>query len=145
MHHFYTNANIMAIKIYTSFFLLSLVMIYFAYKHYANTQDLLLMGKKTKGRVIKMVVSRSDDGYTYAPVFEYQANGQTKTYKSTVSSSPPAYAEGDIVSLVFDDSDGEVKIISFWGLYRWSVILLMMASPIFILCGSYLLYTKSWI
>ena len=135
----------MAIKIYTGFFLLSLVLIYFAYKQYANTQDLLLMGKKAKGRVIEMIRTSSDDGYTYTPIFEYMANGEIKTFKSTISSSPPAYATGDIVPIVFEGNDGEVKIVSLWGLYRWSVILLMLASPIFILCGAYLLYTKSWI
>ncbi len=135
----------MAIKIYTVFFLLSLAMIYFAYKQYANTQELLLMGTKTKAQVINLIQSRSDDGYTYAPVFEYKDNGQVKTYRSSISSSPPAYQEGQWVPIVFNTMNGEVKVVGFWGLYRWSVILLMLASPIFILCGSYLLYTKSWI
>ncbi|CAN0579848.1 unnamed protein product, partial [Ectocarpus sp. 12 AP-2014] len=36
----------------------------------------------------------------------------------------------------------DVRVVSFWGLYRWSVILLMIASPLLIIGGAYLLFIK---
>ena len=136
----------MATNIYTGFFLFSLALVYFAYRQYLNTQDLLLMGKKTQATVIDLIqVSSDDGGYTYKPVFEYRAKGEKRTHVSSISSSPAPYQVGEKVQIVFDTMDDEVKIVSFWGLYRWSVILLMFAAPIFVLCGSYLLYSKAWI
>ena len=133
----------MAVNIYTGFFLSSLTLIYFAFKQYTNTKDLLLMGSQTTAKVIDLIESRSDEGYTYTPVFEYtEQGGQRKTYKSKISSSPPSYNIGDHVQIVYNKLDDEVKIISFWGLYRWSIILMMIASPIFVLTSAYLLYTR---
>lgn len=134
----------MAVKIYTGFFLLAIVLLYFAYRQYQNTTDLLLMGKKAKATVINLIKSRSDDGYVYKPVFEYKtANGERKTYTSSIGSSPPAYRVGEQVQVVYDKMNDVVKIVSFWGLYRWTIILLMIASPILVLTTAYLFYTKS--
>jgi len=67
----------------------------------------------------------------------------TKEFKSEVSSRPPAYKIGEKVEIVYDPKDvDEVKVVSFWGLYRWAIILSCFAAPLLIIGGGYLLYQR---
>lgn len=131
--------------LYWGLFLLGLLLAYFAFRAYTNTVSLMQEGIKTTATVIEMIpVSSSDGGPTYKPVFEFKDRGNTlRTHESSVSSSPPAYKIGQKVKIVYDPKDiEEVKTISFWGLYRWTVILLSIASPFLIIGGGYLLYDR---
>ena len=65
----------MAEYLYGGMFVLACVMIYFAYSFYTGTKDLIDQGLRTKGTVVDLIQSSSEDGYTYKPVFEY--NKQT--------------------------------------------------------------------
>jgi len=131
--------------LYWGLFILGLTLLYFAFRAYNNTVSLLQDGIKTTATVIEMIpVSNNDGGPTYKPVFEFKERGSSiRTYLSSVSSSPPAYKVGQKVKIVYDPKDeDDVKTISFWGLHRWSVILLCIASPFLIIGGGYLLYSR---
>lgn len=129
--------------LYSGILLISIVLIYFAIKQYSNTKELISTGIKTTAEVIDLIEISGDDGYTYKPVFEYTDRTNTKIiFKSKVSSSPPSYKIGDNVNIIYSKDNDERKIVSFWGLYRWTIILLSIASPFFIIGGGYLLYTK---
>lgn len=131
--------------LYWAVLLIGLTLLYFAYRAYNNTVSLLQEGIKTTATVKAMVTVSSDDGYTYKPVFEFKDRSNTlRTYKSSVSSNPPSYKVGQKVKIVYDPKDeDEVKTISFWGLYRWSIVLLCIAAPFLIIGGGYLLYDRS--
>lgn len=129
--------------LYSGMLLISLVLIYFAIKQYNNTKELVSTGIKTTAEVIDLIQISGDDGYTYKPVFEFTDRTNTKiTFKSKISSSPPSYKIGDNVNIIYSKDNDERKIVSFWGLYRWTIILLSIASPFFIIGGGYLLYSK---
>ena len=129
--------------LYGGFFVISLVFIYFALKEYNKSKYLILEGVKTKGKVIDLIRKSSDDGYTYTPVFEYKDKlNNTITFKSSVSSKPASYRVGDVVHIVYSKKTDDRKIISFWGLYRWTIILLSIAAPLLIIGGGYLLYSR---
>lgn len=129
--------------LYSGIFLISIVLIYFAIKQYSNTKELISTGIKTTAEVIDLIEISGDDGYTYKPVFEYTDRTNTKIiFKSKVSSSPPSYKIGDNVNIIYSKDNDERKIVTFWGLYRWTIILLSIASPFFIIGGGYLLYSK---
>ncbi len=69
--------------------------------------------KETPGTVIKMI-----GGIQQAPVVEYHVDGKRFTFRSSLSSSPPAYAVGDNVVVVYrPDNPKSVQINSF--LDRW--------------------------
>lgn len=130
--------------VYLVFLLGSIVLMYFAVKHYYVTKQLIDNGVKTKAKVIDLIEISGDDGYTYKPVFEYTDRTETKiTFKSDVSSSPPAYRVGDLVSIIYSKKSDERKVVSFWGLYRWTIILLCFAAPLFIIGGGYFLYVSN--
>ena len=127
---------------YGLLFLLGTFIAYSALVQYQKTQRLLVYGIRTTAKVIDLLVSHSEDGITYKPVFEYTDRTRTvKTFESQVSSSPAPYAIGDTVKIIYNPKEkDDVKTVSFWGLFRWSVILSMIAAPLLIIGGSYLLY-----
>lgn len=133
----------MWILLYGTFFFLGLVLAYIAVQQYQKAQKLLLDGIRTTAIVSELHTNQnSDDGNTYTRVFEFKdRTNTTRTYKSPISSSPPAYQVGDKVKIIYDRKDGDnVKTVTFWGLYRVSIILMMVASPLLVIGGSYLLY-----
>ena len=133
----------MWILLYGFFFVLGLILASVAAQQYQKTQKLLEEGIRTTAVVTTLLTNSDSDGNTYTPVFEFKdRSNTTQTYKSPISSSPPAYRVGDKVKIVYDRRDsGHVKTVTFWGLYRVSVILFMIASPLLVIGGSYLLYT----
>lgn len=140
------GARKMDIWILFYFVLLALgsVLGYLSWSQYQKSQTLLTKGMRTKANVVAYETSRGENSTLYAPVFEYKDRSQEViTFTSSVKSSPPAYDLGQQVNIVYNTSNPQdVKIVSFWGLYAASVILLMIASPLLILGGSYLLYAS---
>lgn len=129
--------------LYIGLLLISVVLIYFAFKQYSVSKGLMADGIKTNATVIDLIRVSSDDGYTYKPVFEFTDRGNNRvTFESEVSSSPAPYKVGDIVKIVYSKTSDDRRIISFWGLYRWTIILLSIASPLLIIGGGYILYSR---
>lgn len=127
--------------LYAAFLLIAFVLLFFAFRSYNNTEDLLSNGRKSKAIVIDYIEVEDDDSTTYKPVFEYYDNNkQVFRFKSEVSSSPKPYKLGQSVDIVYDKKHTDVKVISFWGLYRWSIIMLMIAAPFLVLGTTYFLY-----
>ena len=132
--------------LYLGFLTLGLTLAYFAYKNYVNSKDLVNNGIKTKATVIDLLRVAGDDGDTYKPVFEFKdRSDRVITFESEISSSPPSYQIGEKVDILYDPEDDDRKIVSFWGLYRWSIILMCIASPLLIIGGGYMLYTQGWL
>lgn len=130
--------------IYGGMFVLSLVLIYFAIKQYEISKELLNDGIQTTGKVIDLIEIRDSDGTTYKPVFKFtDRTGEEITFKSAVSSSPTPYKIGDKVNIIYSKHNEQRKVISFWGLYRWTIICLSFAAPLLIIGAGYLLYSKN--
>ncbi len=57
----------------------------------------------TKGRVIDMRASRSDDGTVYYPVVSYRLrDGALRQLESSVGTNPPRFQVGDEVEVLYD-------------------------------------------
>jgi len=129
--------------LYVGMFLLSVILIYYAVRNFNTTKQLMANGIKTKAKVIDLIAVSGDNGYTYKPVFEYTDKLDNQvTFESEYSSKPAQHQVGDYVNILYSKTSSTRKTISFWGLYRWTIILLAIASPLFIIGGSYLLYTR---
>jgi hypothetical protein len=128
--------------LYSGMLLTSLILMYFAYKQYIKTTELRQSGIKTTAKVIDLIEVSGDDGYTYKPVYEYTDRSlNIITFKSEISSKPAPYKIGDKVKIIYSKDGEDRKVVSFWGLYRWVVILLAIASPLLIIGGGYIWYT----
>ncbi len=89
--------------------------------------------------------SKDDDGdYTtmYAPVYEYEYNGDTYLHRSDVSSGSPSYEIGEGVAL-FIQPDAPEKVIVDSFSERWFVVLMMGGFGIAFLGAGYTTFRTS--
>lgn len=129
--------------IYLAVFLIGFVLVYFAYSFFQETKYLLDDGIRTKATVVDLVESYSDEDIMYKPVFEYlDYAGNMTNFESSISSNPASYSIGDSVNIIYSKDGDNHRVESFWGLYRWTIILLCIASPFLIIGGTYLLYAR---
>jgi len=129
--------------LYIGLLCIAIVLFYFASKSFNNTQELLRDGIKTNAIVIDLIEVSDSDGTTYKPVFEYtDRSGYIVSFQSHISSSPPTHRIGDKVKIIYSQFDDVQKVVSYWGLYRWTIILLSIAFPLLIIGGGYIWYTK---
>ena len=129
--------------LYLVLFLIGSILSFFAYRNYNLSRKLINKGTRTQATVIDIIEVKGDDGYTYKPVFQYTDKKQSEiTFESSYSSRPATHKVGEQVQIIYNPNNDERKIVSFWGLYRWTIILLSIASPMLIIGGSYLLYIR---
>ncbi len=129
--------------LYTSLLITSIILTMVATWLYGNTRKLMENGTFTDGKVIDLLESSSSDETMYKPVFEYTDRRKEKiTFKISFSSRPAAYKIGEKVKIIYTSDGKNQRIVSYWGLYRWTIILLCIASPMFIIGGGYLLYIR---
>ena len=136
------SKSTMWIVFYSFLFIIGGGLTYAAFSEFQKTKNLLQSGVKTTATVIQYSLSQGKNGSMYKPVFEFKDRSlQTITFESGIASKPPAYEIGEKVAIIYNPRKTDsVKTISFWGLYRGSVILFMIAAPFLIIGGSYLLY-----
>ena len=69
-----------------------------------STSAFLARAVHAQGVVVDLAANRSsgNNGYTYAPVVEFEVEGRTYKFKDSVSSNPSWYRRGDLVSVLYD-------------------------------------------
>ena len=86
---------------------------------------LTTQGKSVEGTVVKMISSEDQDGVTYAPVVEYEADGNTYSYESSTYSNPPAYHVGQQVKMIYDgEHPDQARISNFVELWLAPLIMI---------------------
>jgi hypothetical protein len=70
-----------------------------------SSLDLYRNGATTTGTVIRNQAHEDEDGVSYKPVVQFEADGATYTFTSGNSTSPPAYRVGQEVKVRYDPSD----------------------------------------
>ena len=77
-------------------------------------------GETITGTVIEMEESDTSEGgcCVYAPVIEFNVNGQSYTSEGGNASNPPEYQVGEQVSVLYDPADPETAQINKWS-ERW--------------------------
>ncbi len=128
----YSSSNKFHMSAYLFLFALGSLFLSIAVWQYSKTESLLKRGKVAVAEVVEMITHDGNDGATYSPVFEFKdITEQTRRFNNPVASNPPAFQVGDMVPVVYDPADvQEIKVVSYWGLYRWVVIPLVMALPL---------------
>jgi len=98
----------------------------------ASTMSFLASAERTDGTVIELTErvtrTRTSDGFrststTYVPTVEYTVHGHTYRFESSTGSNPPAWAEGDTVTVAYDpQNQSDAEIDSFWWSYLGPVV-----------------------
>jgi len=132
----------MATYLYGAAFLTGLALAYFALKQYQISSRLVSTGTKVEAEVMEFLTVSDGEGDTFKPVFEFiDSTGAKRQIESDISYAQPSVKIGDKVSMYYhEDPALGVKEFSYWGLYRWAILLLVFASPFIIIGGGYLLY-----
>lgn len=101
---------------------------------YGDTSwELYRHGESVEATVIALEESRSTEGsgVTYAPVVKYDVGGQTYTFTSSNSSSPPSYEVGERVALRYDPADPAWAQIDSWT-ELWLLPLILGATAVIV-------------
>ena len=103
----------------------ALIFVFFAVSSVVKTKILLANGDRIEGKVVEIIEVWSNEGLHYWPVFEYKDKKNNEVlYKSEVGVGTPEYTIGAKVEMVYNRDKEEVKVVSFWSLYKWVVVLL---------------------
>lgn len=134
-------------KLYTILFYAGVIIAFIGISDLTRVKYLNSNGITVEAKVVKLLPVSSDDGDdTYKAVFEYcNASGKVRTFTSSVSANPPAHKINDLVNLLYDPRDeSNIRVKTFWGLHRLTIIALVLAMPLIIFGGGFLLYDRKW-
>ena len=111
-----------------------------------NSQYLIQNGDLAEATLVEYVEKRTNkdrSSSSYAPVYEY-INKQNKKirYESDESSAIRFGNIGDEVTVIYSLETNQTKVNTYWGLYGFSTILLVIAVPLFILSMYYFFFNK---
>jgi hypothetical protein len=125
--------------------LTGLILLAFSIWEYNQSVDLIQEGIQTTATVVSIVrrASTNSEGSTwsYIPVFEYKiGNNQVRQFEYDVSSSWNPWIVGEKKEVLYTPQEEIVKFISFWGLFRTSVLQLCLALPLLVVGGGYFLF-----
>jgi hypothetical protein len=95
--------------------------------------------ESTRGEVISIRASRSDDGTSYTPTILYSRDdGQVFEAETHISSSGYNYKVGERVKILYsNDTPDEVRINSFFSLYGPGLILSVVGAGFLLVVGQF--------
>ena len=112
---------------------------------YQNTQSFIEKATSTEGVVTELIRSRSSDSesYYYKPVFTFTTlSGESIEIISSTGSNPPSYSEGEIVKVLYLQSEPQsARIDGFASLWLLPLILGAMGGIFFLVGISILLFS----
>ncbi len=132
--------------LYGLLLIMGMALIVLAFVKFQKTKALINVGIVTEASVTSLEEVDTADGIAYKPVFSYQdSDEKERTYMSPVASFPADFEVGDRVQLIYDpDTDGNIRLLSYWGLFRWTIIGLAVSIPLLVIGGGYFLYLRNF-
>ena len=102
----------------------------------ANTRSFLAHASAAQGTVVALQPRRSsDNSTTYAAVIRFKHGAQAIQFTSQTSSSPPAYSVGEIVPVLYLQTNPyEAKVDAFFSLWGGQLIVGFLGT-VFLLVG----------
>lgn len=129
----------MRLAVYIVLFTIGFTLVLVAYYRYKETIFLLRNGINVTAIVTDILKISDSDGATYKPVFSFKdLNGNTVSFENPVSSNPVVWEKDESVSIVYDPAMPSIaKVVSYWGLFRWTIICMLIAAPLLIVSIGY--------
>jgi hypothetical protein len=138
----FKNDKPMLTALYLLFLLLGLTLVIIAFKYFKESIDLLRNGINTEATVTKIIELNDSDGKTYTALFSFKdRDGNIVSFQNPVASNPIVWKRGEDVSIVYDPTTPtNAKVVSYWGLFRSTIVILMIASPLLVLSVGYFVF-----
>lgn len=95
--------------------------------------------EKASGTVIGLERVPGSDGDTYKAIFKFRTyNNKEVIYREKSSSSPAAWSVGEDARFAYQrDDPSNAKLLTYFGSFGWTVILLAIAMPLLVIGGGY--------
>jgi hypothetical protein len=138
----FNNDRPMLLALYILFFIVATALILIARYYYNETRELLKTGIGTKAIVSEIITVEDSDGKSYKPVFTFlDEDGHPVSFENPVTSNPVVWRLGEEVSVIYDPSMPSIaKVVSYWGLFRVSIICTMIAAPFLVVSLGYFFF-----
>lgn len=125
--------------------LIGLALIVLGIQLFFSARKFRATGVKTYATVTDNILTASSShkntAMMYTPLLEYKVNGQKRTYSPNASANPPTYHIGEKVTIVYHPQNAyDVRIVSYWGIYLGSNILLAFGVSMLLIGGGYFLF-----
>lgn len=106
-----------------------------------NSISFIKRNERAIATVINLEEVRDNDGVTYKPVFKFfTAEKKEIHFRYFASSSPPAWTIGEKATIAYDvNNPADAKLLTYFGAFGWSVILMGMAMPMLVIGGGFYL------
>jgi hypothetical protein len=84
-------------------------------------------------------VQDSDGDITFKPIFKFTTNlNQEVIYRHHSSSKPASWQFGEQATIAYKASDpSDAKLMTYFGVFNWTVILMSIAMPMIVIGGGY--------
>jgi hypothetical protein len=137
-----SNIKLSAMIVHALVLLVGMTGLYFGYLQFQKTKSLLSTGIVITATVIENIMEVSDESDMYRPRFQFMdKNHKPVQFTGTVSSSRQEWSVGETTSVVYiADRPDTVRIISYWNLYRATILLTALASPFLVIGMGYFLF-----
>ena len=88
-------------------------------------------GETTTGIVVRLDEQSDAEGgcCTYVPIIEFEAGGNTYSFRGDTASDPPAYEVSEEVSILYDPANPNTVQINKWS-ERWLMPIILIPSMI---------------
>jgi hypothetical protein len=102
-----------------------------AWMFYSGNEELIARGRRIEGTVVALDYRK----HGYAPVYEYEVDGQVHRYRSNTSTSPPSVSVGDQVAVWVDPADSERVLVDTFAERYLLIVILGPLGLLFTLIG----------
>ncbi len=112
---------------------------------FLQTKQFLGASVRSQATVIENRLVQSgnakESSMMYQPVMKYQVSDKTLTFSPNYKSNPAAYQIDEQVAIAYNPTNPQdVRLLTYWGLYLASIILMAFALPMLVIAGGYFLF-----
>jgi hypothetical protein len=126
---------------YTVAFAIGLILIGISVFKCRESLKFLKYSDRAEGVITQIKKIEDSDGDSYKPYFTFTtADGQEVIYKHNFSSDYTTWRIGDKGIIAYSPYNPEIaKLVSYWGIFSWSIVLMAAAMPLIVVSVGYYL------
>jgi hypothetical protein len=117
---------------------IGLVLLTIGIYRFNKSISFLKAGQRVQAVVAEVESYRSDGSILYRPIFQYTVGQQTLKYTYKVGSNPAGWKVGQETWLMIaPDNPEKVMLVTYFGAFNWSIILIAIALPMIFIGAGY--------
>lgn len=124
---------------YTFILMIGILIFGIAIFLFLDSLAFLKTSERAVGTVVELKKNTDSEGDSFEPVFRYRtAANQEYTYHYNVSSNPANWYVGEEIGIAYQpDHPTEPRLLTYWGSFAWTVVLMAVSMPLIVIGGGY--------